>query len=270
MKIPNDSIPGVYAAAADVCRGRISKDDAVERLVRDFPLNSTSVSNMITNLDGMLKGKTPKRAMNVFTWEYFLGHILEDFGQDAFETALQSVEQHVDYHETSKAKPSTDHRMRVLLARFRKDSVTVEPATSVGEATNTIYPDDIEDPASILIEGALLRITVNRYERDPVARQKCIDHYGTACVACGFDFEKRYGAIGARFIHVHHLVDIASIGGRYQVDPVKDLRPVCPNCHAMLHQERSSMSIENLKQHMVINMNGGQKMIAEVNEEVIF
>jgi 5-methylcytosine-specific restriction protein A len=247
LKIPNDSIPAVYAAAADVYRGSISKDDAVERLGRDFPLNPTSVSNMINNLDVMLKGRTPKRAMNVFTWDYFLQHTLEDFGQEVFDTALQSFERHVDYHESSKIKTGTDHSLRALLAKLGKSSA-VKPATTVGEATNTIYPDDIKDPASILIEGALLRITVNRYERDPVARQKCIEHYGPVCVVCGFDFEKRYGAIGAGFIHVHHLVDIASIGGRYQVDPVRDLRPVCPNCHAMLHQERPAMSIENLKQ----------------------
>lgn len=251
LKIPNDSIPEVYSAAADVYRGRIPKDDAVERLVRDFPLNPTSVSIMINNLDVMLKGSTPKRAMSVFTWDYFLRHILEDFGQEVFDTALQSFERHVDYHESSKEKPGTDHSLRALLAKFGKSSA-VKPATTVGEATNTIYPDDIEDPASILIEGALLRITVNRYERDLVARQKCIEHYGSVCVVYGFDFEKRYGAIGAGFIHVHHLVDIASIGGRYQVDPVRDLRPVCPNCHAMLHQERPAMSIDILKRKIKI------------------
>ncbi len=78
MKIPNDSIPEVYSAAADVYRGSISKGDAVERLVRGFRLNPTSASNMINNLDVMLNGRTPKRAMNVFTWAYFLQHILED------------------------------------------------------------------------------------------------------------------------------------------------------------------------------------------------
>ncbi len=248
MKIPNDSIPEVYAAAVDVYLGKNSKNKAIDHLVDGYALNRASSSIMINNLKIVLSGKTPNRAMNVFTWDYFLGHILEDFGQKSFVTALQSVERHVEYHESTKAKPSTDHGMRALLAKFRKESVDVKSATAVMEATNTIYPDDIEDPASILSEGALQRITVNRYERDPVARQKCIEHYGTACVVCGFDFEKRYGAIGAGFIHVHHLVDIASIGGRYHIDPVRDLRPVCPNCHAMLHQERPAMSIENLKQ----------------------
>lgn len=117
---------------------------------------------------------------------------------------------------------------------------------------NITFADDVDGPLDDLIEGALQRITVNRYERDPVARQKCIEHYGMVCVVCGFDFEKRYGAIGAGFIHVHHLVDIASIGGRYQIDPVRDLRPVCPNCHAMLHQERPAMSIDILKRKIKI------------------
>jgi Predicted restriction endonuclease len=71
---------------------------------------------------------------------------------------------------------------------------------------------------------------------------------------CGFDFEKRYGAIGVGFIHVHHLVDIASIGGRYQVDPVRDLRPVCPNCHAMLHREKPALSIQELKRQINMDM----------------
>jgi hypothetical protein len=24
----------------------------------------------------------------------------------------------------------------------------------------------------------------------------------------------------------------------YKIDPIKDLRPVCPNCHSMLHQRK--------------------------------
>ena len=43
------------------------------------------------------------------------------------------------------------------------------------------------------------------FERNPIARQQCIDHYGCKCVVCDFDFEYVYGRIGASFIHVHHL-----------------------------------------------------------------
>ena len=63
---------------------------------------------------------------------------------------------------------------------------------------------------------------------------------------CGFDFEKTYGEIGKGFIHVHHIVPVSEIGESYRVDYEKDLIPVCPNCHAMLH--RKGGSVEGLKE----------------------
>lgn len=46
---------------------------------------------------------------------------------------------------------------------------------------------------------------------------------------------------------MHHVVDLASIDEEYEVDPIEDLRPVCPNCHAMLHKKKPAYSIEMLK-----------------------
>ena len=96
-------------------------------------------------------------------------------------------------------------------------------------------------------EGAVKRINVNAYERHEQARRDCIAHWGTRCVVCKFDFEKRYGGIGMGFTHVHHLKLLSKLGDGYEVDPVKDLRPVCPNCHAMLHHGGKLRSIEELK-----------------------
>ncbi|PDQ21075.1 hypothetical protein CN311_11290 [Mesorhizobium sanjuanii] len=61
------------------------------------------------------------------------------------------------------------------------------------------------------------------------------------------DFEKRYGSRGAGFIHVHHKVAVAKRGQRHKVDPVGDLIPVCPNCHAMLHTLDDGLTVEALK-----------------------
>jgi len=96
------------------------------------------------------------------------------------------------------------------------------------------------------IEGAIRTIRVNAYERNPAARLACIHHYGTACSVCGFDFGEIYGEIGEGFIHVHHLKPLSSLGEAYQVDPVVDLRPVCPNCHEMIHSREPSLSIAEL------------------------
>ncbi len=88
---------------------------------------------------------------------------------------------------------------------------------------------------------------VNLYERKPAARVACIAHYGATCSVCDFNFGKIYGEIGEGFIHVYHLTEISSIGEEYEVDPIKDLRPVCPNCHAMLHKRDPAYSIDELK-----------------------
>ena len=94
------------------------------------------------------------------------------------------------------------------------------------------------------VEGSSRRVEATIYERDPAARQECIDYYGAQCVACNLRFEDRYGPMGSGYIHVHHLVPLSSMGEEYQIDPIRDLRPLCPNCHAMVHQRNPPFSVE--------------------------
>ena len=100
---------------------------------------------------------------------------------------------------------------------------------------------------SDLHEGSVVQLVLNRYERDASARKICIDHFGIVCLVCGFDFQKTYGKLGKDFIHVHHIIPLAKIGKRYVVDPLADLRPVCPNCHAMLHRRDPPYEIDELR-----------------------
>jgi len=96
-------------------------------------------------------------------------------------------------------------------------------------------------------EGSVRQVLVNAYERDRSARQACIDSHGLACSLCGLLFEDRYGPLGAGFIHVHHIVPLSELGPDYELDPIQDLRPVCPNCHAMLHRRRPPLTPEGLR-----------------------
>lgn len=111
------------------------------------------------------------------------------------------------------------------------------------------YPDEVDED-ELHTEGAVSRVTVNRYERDPRARAKCVKHFGARCQVCSFDFAARFGVLGEGFIHVHHVVPLGSIRRGYRVDPVKDLRPVCPNCHAMLHRQSPPLGIDELRQRL--------------------
>ena len=107
-----------------------------------------------------------------------------------------------------------------------------------------------EDEANTVPEGARRSVLVNTYERDPNARHKCIAKWGLKCSVCSFDFKECYGDLGEGFIHVHHLKPLGEIGEQYQLNPVVDMRPVCPNCHAMLHRKKPALSIKELSNRL--------------------
>lgn len=109
------------------------------------------------------------------------------------------------------------------------------------------YADEI-DETKTFNEGVIKQVKVNAYERNTEARVICIKKYGAKCSVCGFDFHEKYGEIGTGFIHVHHLKPLSEIHEGYELNPINDLRPVCPNCHAMLHQKKPEpYTIEQLQ-----------------------
>ncbi len=117
---------------------------------------------------------------------------------------------------------------------------------------NIVYPDEIKEDNN-LYEGAKKQIIINAYERNSKAKQECLEHYGTKCFICDFDFEEKYGEIGKGFIHVHHIKPLSEINKEYKVNPIQDLRPVCPNCHAMIHKKKPAYSIEEIKSLLAKN-----------------
>ena len=122
----------------------------------------------------------------------------------------------------------------------------VELGRLASDADESPYPDEVEEN-SVLLEGARRRVSVNVYERDRTARVRAIARWGIACVCCGFDFQRAYGSRGVGLIHVHHVVPIASIGTAYLLDPESYIRPVCPNCHAIIHRFDPVLSVEDVK-----------------------
>ena len=75
------------------------------------------------------------------------------------------------------------------------------------------------------------------------------------------NFGEKYGALGEGFIHIHHLCPLHTIKKDYVVDYKKDLIPVCPNCHAMIHRipGGETMSAEELRAAL---KSTGSKMVA--------
>lgn len=133
--------------------------------------------------------------------------------------------------------------LNIWLPNFRK----IDSHRSNGDnQEHNIIPEEVHDP-KLFFEGALINISVNRYERDIKARKVCISKYGARCFVCNFSFEKFYGLIGKDYIHIHHLIPLSKIGKEYVINPVDDMRPLCPNCHAMIHKRNPPYTIRELK-----------------------
>lgn len=119
---------------------------------------------------------------------------------------------------------------------------TLSAVTSNEDAIDDL-PEDV-----VLTEGRVARITGNTYARNAEARRRCIAEHGVNCCICGFNFGAEYGYEAEGYIHVHHLRPLAQAGGENTVDPVKDLRPVCPNCHAVIHLGGGCRTIDEIRQ----------------------
>lgn len=118
-------------------------------------------------------------------------------------------------------------------------------------------PEEVRvDPDRPLYEGAVRQVTVNAYERNPAARRECIEAYREPdgkirCQICGMEFSERYGPEFIGLIHIHHIVEISSVGKEYRVNPKRDLIPVCPNCHAAIHSRTPPYAPEELRETML-------------------
>lgn len=117
------------------------------------------------------------------------------------------------------------------------------------EFQSDIFPDTLSKDEKN-VEGGSKMIYVNKYERSSKAREEAIKYHTAKCFVCEMIFEDIYGEIGKGFIHIHHLVPISTIGEEYQIDYKKDLIPVCPNCHAMLHRKINGkyLTVDELKE----------------------
>ena len=120
-----------------------------------------------------------------------------------------------------------------------------------GEITERLPTETLPfEDQELFREGRVVQVFVNRYERNQNARIRCIAHYGHKCFVCNFDFGLVYGEIADGFIEVHHKTQLADIGMAYEVDPINDLIPLCPNCHSVIHLSKPALTIDELKKLM--------------------
>lgn len=123
---------------------------------------------------------------------------------------------------------------------------------------------EIFDENVIIQEGTKRLAEVSVYERSSLLRNYAIQFFTKddriSCNCCSFNFEDFYGQeIGKGFIEIHHTKPIF----KYEDEDientlkqaVKNLTPVCSNCHRMIHRNwKKPIEIQALIES--INANG--------------
>lgn len=108
-------------------------------------------------------------------------------------------------------------------------------------------PGELPDVQRLFVEGAVQSVRVDRLERSAGARDACVAEHGSACVCCGMSFAQMYGEIADGFIHVHHRRPLHEVKAEHEVDATRDLVPVCPNCHAVIHMRDPALSVDDVR-----------------------
>lgn len=144
------------------------------------------------------------------------------------------------------------HQRPAALTEINPEQLWEASGSKVAQGENVRWTlakcEDTKASSHIVhLEGRRYSVSSTAIERDRSARQKCLEHFGYSCQVCSVNFEEEYGEIGKYYIHVHHRIDLAKRETVHVVDPEKDLVPLCPNCHAMVHIKEPAMSVQQLK-----------------------
>lgn len=109
-------------------------------------------------------------------------------------------------------------------------------------------------PEEEIHEGKLITTVTKTRQRSAKLRKYAFEHYKNLgeikCSVCGFDFCKTYGEkLGKDYIELHHQKPISVYEEDGKItnldEAIKNLVPLCSNCHKILHS--NNISVENLK-----------------------
>jgi hypothetical protein len=105
----------------------------------------------------------------------------------------------------------------------------------------------IAEVAKRFVEGKVVDVLMQRRERDPAARAACVAEYGFVCFACGVNLKQRYVGLQVEVVHVHHEEPLSLAAGEREFDPVATMKPLCPNCHCVVHSRNPPYTIAEVR-----------------------
>lgn len=92
------------------------------------------------------------------------------------------------------------------------------------------------------------RLHFHKYvERNQKLSNEAKTIHGYTCMACEFNFKKKYGEIGKNYIEAHHIIPFSQLDGNTKLSPRNDFIVLCANCHRMIHRFENTSNIKQFK-----------------------
>ena len=209
---------------------------------------------------------------------------LANRNDDKFSQKVRNLKAHNTFERTGHAEYSRASRNNsVKISPAGKEHLEDNREILTYLLTNDFEYTDIQENLSIIEydqrkkfifdenvviqEGVKKVAQVKRYERSSELRDYAISYFSKgekiACDCCSFNFENFYGQdLGKGFIEIHHKKPVFQYEdvdmNKTMADAIKNLMPVCSNCHRMIHRNRSkpieiNYLIEQINLHGVFN-----------------
>lgn len=170
---------------------------------------------------------------------------------------------------TSEPEPEIEQEKAVVVPKVETVAPTAEKTSSVSTSVAPIVPkqekmemkeDQVTDANDYIAEEIakslaqlkeeqtahkLQTVDIADYDK---AKAACIEYYGAICDLCGFDYGYTYGEAFENQIEVHNINSHDEVEVMENTDPIKDLIPVCHNCHGVIHSQNPPISVEKMRQ----------------------
>ena len=125
---------------------------------------------------------------------------------------------------------------------------------NIAEDKEIVVIDDV-----VIREGQLGTRTSEYRVRSQRLRDAAVDYYSDSgripCHACEFDFSSAYDVIGQGYVQIHHLIPVSFLSGEPLdlEEALANVRPLCANCHQMVHTKRPPLPIEEIKSRLRVS-----------------
>ena len=180
-----------------------------------------------------------------------------DEGMSAFDRLFASImsdvpvakEEKVE-REVVKPNPVVEPSMTIKKAVVDENikeqkSEEKQSVTELKQEENNVSP---QEATKTIEESKIQQEKVAQLEDYKTSIKKaCLEYYGAICDICGFDYGYTYGEAYENMIEVHNIHQQDSEEILPNTDPVKDLIPVCCNCHKVIHSKQPPINVDDMR-----------------------